>query len=231
VKKVTGNIMVKNPKTGVLEAMKFETEYQVFKGSAVISADAMNVVYIGLDNPISVSVPGFPPDKIRVSITGGTLSGSNGKYIVKPQDAAGVRECVINASVEVEKGKVQPMGRQVYRIKSVPTPKIKYGTLEGGKQSKVNVSVQPAIYASLEGFVFEGVKYDVVEYTYYYVAKGGGASGFMENTVKGKLIDPALKSRIASGRIGDVISINQIRVVGPGGKQKTIASGPTIFLN
>jgi hypothetical protein len=122
------------------------------------------------------------------------------------------------------------MGSQAYRIKTVPKPVIKFGTKEGGKISKVELSVQPAINAVLENFVFEGVKYDVVEYTYYYVAKGGGSSGFLENTVKGKMIDPQLKSRIASGRAGDVISINQIRVMGPDGKPRTIASGPTIFV-
>lgn len=34
----------------------------------------MNVIYIGIDNPVSISVPGVPNDKVSVSTEGGGLS-------------------------------------------------------------------------------------------------------------------------------------------------------------
>ncbi len=227
-KKLTGDIIVKNPATGEVKKYPFSQEYQVFRGSAVISADKMNVVYIGLDNPISVSVPGFPPDKMVVSCSGGAMTGSNGKYVVRPTDNIAVKECVINVSVKAEKG-VQKMGAASYRIKTVPAPKIKFGAKEGGKISKVELSVQTQLVAALEGFVFEGVKYDILEWTYYYVGKSGG-SKFQEGNPKGKIIPQELKTLISSGRSGDIISINQIRVMGPDGKARTLASGPSIIV-
>ena len=51
--------------------------------TAVVAADKMNVFYIGVDNPISVAVPGIASDKLRVTVNNGTITGSNGKYIVK----------------------------------------------------------------------------------------------------------------------------------------------------
>jgi len=226
-KKIAGYIEVM--KEGKPMQYKFETEYQVFKGSATISADKMNVVYIGLDNPISVSVPGFPPSALQVSCTGASLTGSAGKYVLKPVDNKDVKECVIKVSVK-DGNKVSTMGQASYRIKMVPAPKVKLGTLEGGKKSKVELSVQNVLAAVLENFVFEGVKWDVTEYSYYYVSKAGGSSGFKEAKISGKVIDGALKNYISTGRAGDVISFNQIRTVGPGGAARTIQQGPTFIL-
>jgi gliding motility-associated protein GldM len=229
-KKVEGSIMVKDPVTGGMKPLKFSTEYQVFRGSAVISADAMNVLYIGLDNPLSVSVPGFPPDKIRVTMQGATFSGGKGKYVVKPVNDLNVRKCVVNVSVETDKGKAQQMGAMEFRIKTVPKPVIKFGSLDGGKQSKPNLSVQSSILAILDGFVFEGVKYQVQEYKWLYFAKSKGSAGITEKLATGKAIPSELKGLIEGGRGGDLLVISQIKVLGPDGMSKTISSGPTIFV-
>jgi hypothetical protein len=45
----------------------------------------MNMLYAGYSNPISISVPGVPLNKIQASMTNGTLqSVGPGKYIAKP---------------------------------------------------------------------------------------------------------------------------------------------------
>src|SRR5690606_22710382 len=77
----TGVIRVKQTDGTVKE---YETEpqtYQVARPSAVVSPDAMNVLYIGVDNPISVSAPGIPKESLSVSGEGVTVSGSAGKYV------------------------------------------------------------------------------------------------------------------------------------------------------
>ena len=52
----------------------FSQKYTVVAPSATVSADIMNVLYAGYDNPMSVSVPGIPSNKLQVSMTGGTLT-------------------------------------------------------------------------------------------------------------------------------------------------------------
>jgi hypothetical protein len=42
----------------------------------------MNVFYIGLPNPVSVSAPGIAKDKVHVSISAGEISGNGGNYVV-----------------------------------------------------------------------------------------------------------------------------------------------------
>src|SRR3546814_6963321 len=62
-----GNIRVQAP-DGSFEEYPFTPSYQVSAPTAVVSADKMNVMYIGVDNPISVSVPGIPRESIRANI-------------------------------------------------------------------------------------------------------------------------------------------------------------------
>jgi gliding motility-associated protein GldM len=86
---------------------------------AVVSADKMNVFYIGIDNPVSIAVPGISGDKLKVSINNGTISGSNGKYIVKVDK---VMETIIEVTVEIKPGDVKKVGSNVFRVKRIPDP-------------------------------------------------------------------------------------------------------------
>lgn len=90
---------------------------------AVISADKMNVVYRGVDNPITVSIPGIPDNKVVATAPGlKKLNGSS--YSVRPGQGT---ELVIKASGELPDGSlVQTTSR--FRIKDVPAPS---GTVRG----------------------------------------------------------------------------------------------------
>jgi hypothetical protein len=50
-----------------------EGSYFVVKPLAVVSATKMNVVYRGLENPISVSVPGYSASQTQVTSSLGSL--------------------------------------------------------------------------------------------------------------------------------------------------------------
>ena len=52
--------------------------------SAVISADKMNVVYRGVQNPITISMPGIPDNQITASAAGLRKATGLGKYMMSP---------------------------------------------------------------------------------------------------------------------------------------------------
>lgn len=91
--------------------------------SAVIAADKMNVVYRGVDNPMTVSIPGIPDNKVNASAPGlSKVSGS--KYVMRP--GAG-RTVTIKATGTLPDGK--PVGStSEFRIKDIPRPT---GTIRG----------------------------------------------------------------------------------------------------
>lgn len=65
----SGVIKVKQTDGSIREYRTPVQTYQVARPSAVVSPDKMNVLYIGVNNPISVSAPGTPTDKVKVSMS------------------------------------------------------------------------------------------------------------------------------------------------------------------
>jgi beta-lactamase regulating signal transducer with metallopeptidase domain len=53
----------------------------------VVTAVALtkaNVVYIGIENPVNISVSGYAANAIEVAIDNGTIAGESGEYVIKP---------------------------------------------------------------------------------------------------------------------------------------------------
>jgi gliding motility-associated protein GldM len=117
---------------------------------AIISADKMNVVYRGLDNPISVSMPGVSSNKIKVSATGLSPNGK-GAYIMRPPAA---REVTIHVSATLPNGKNVKTSK-LFRIKNIPSPTgLVRGTAGYQKMSKSSL-LKSSIKSQLQDFVFD----------------------------------------------------------------------------
>ena len=84
---------------------------------AVVSADKMNVVYRGVDNPMTISIPGIPSSRVTASAPGLKALGNN-KYNMRPSTG---REVAINVSGNLPNG--QNVGSTSnFRIKEIPKP-------------------------------------------------------------------------------------------------------------
>lgn len=104
---------------GKPKEFKFEGKYFVSAPAAIISADKMNVFYAGIDNDVSVSVPGIPSSSIKASFTNATVRKTNSGWVVIP-NKAGV-EVVVTVTANVQ-GKDQKMGSKAFRVKPLPPP-------------------------------------------------------------------------------------------------------------
>lgn len=70
-------------------------EYTVgIPGGAAVMLDKMNVFYIGVDNPVTIS-SGSGWDKTSVSMSGGTISGSGSNRIVRVTQVGADRKSVV----------------------------------------------------------------------------------------------------------------------------------------
>ncbi len=98
----------------------FEQKYSVVDPSATVSADLMNMLYAGYNNPISISVPGVPVNKIQASMTGGTLTPNGpGRYIARP---AKVGQDAVITVTSTNTGRPQQMGQFTFRVRRLPDP-------------------------------------------------------------------------------------------------------------
>ena len=98
----------------------FSQKYTVVDPSATVSADLMNMLYACYNNPISVSVPGVPSNKVQASMTNGTLqSVGPGKYIARPSKIG--QDAVITVT-STNTGRAQQMGQYTFRVRKLPDP-------------------------------------------------------------------------------------------------------------
>ena len=124
-------IQVPKPNGGGSDNYETEAEYSVFAPQAAISADELNVVYVGLPNPISVSVGGVDPKNVNVSVTGGGVSlrpSKPGQYnaIIPTRNG---NECMINVTAKLPDGRTVSMGSKKFKVRNVPRPVFKAGSV------------------------------------------------------------------------------------------------------
>ncbi len=113
-----------------------------------VAADRMNVLYIGVDNPITVAVAGISNDNIQVSSEDVTvLPQGDGKYILQATKPGEVK-------VKVEsQGKL--LKETVFRVKRVPDPVGMVGSKNGGTVMVYELQEQKEMIALLENFDFD----------------------------------------------------------------------------
>ncbi|GAB1463443.1 type IX secretion system motor protein PorM/GldM [Pedobacter sp.] len=147
-----GTILVKDRTGKETPYTTPEMTYQVAKPSASVSSDKLNVIYAGIPNPFTISAPGFPD--VNASISGGSLSGSGGKYIVNVPGSLIGKEVTINVS-----GKngttTLPLGTSKFRVKGIPDPVASFAGKKGGIMSANKMASTDQVVGELENFEFD----------------------------------------------------------------------------
>lgn len=208
-------IQVPKPNGGGSDNYETEAEYSVFAPQAAISADELNVVYVGLPNPISVSVGGVDPKNVNVSVTGGGVSlrpSKPGQYnaIIPVRNG---NECMINVTAKLPDGRTVSMGSKKFKVRNVPRPVFKAGSVGfSGPISLSAMKVQANAVAALDNFVYDGVKYDVLSYRFTCI--GRRTNGPKIQVVNGSSLAP-IASFLKMLGPGDLIQFDQIKVIGP----------------
>ncbi|MBC7382914.1 MAG: gliding motility protein GldM [Bacteroidia bacterium] len=199
--------------SGKKDTYKKEGIFFALAPLAVISATKMNIVYIGLDNPISVSVPGVNSKDVNVSCTGGGSLVSDkvkGTYLLRVQNNPAIREVTITASVG---GKTMGLAR--YRIRQIPKPTPMLGSIEAsGQVSMGQLRLASFVLTPLKDFAFEGVEFNPISWNLVYQPKNGPASVFNGT---GKTLTPQAKGAMSNCRPGDRFTLLNIRAKGPAG--------------
>jgi len=210
-KKWGGFINVVSPSTGELTRYPFSSAYTVARPAAVVSPDKMNVLYVGVDNPVSISAPGVVPENLVPSISGGgTISGSKGKYIVR------VNSPGMNVNIDVRgksadgKGS-QLLGTSLFRVKAVPDPQATIGGLTPGTVSVSQFKAQGGMIANLKDFDFD-MRFDVISFRMLYFAARKDVEPFA-NT--GAIYNAKLQQIIRNAKAGDRFIFDEVKVVGP----------------
>ncbi len=197
-----------------------EVAYRVAKPSAVVSPDKMNVFYIGLPNPVSVSAPGTPKEKIKVTISSGSITGSNGAYLVNVTQSGNV---TISIFGEDGAGKSTKLGESVFRCKRLPSPHAKFAGKSGGNVPRAQLTSADRIFAALEDFDFD-TKFTVGHFKLF-IAKPRQDPQIMESS--NMMLTAPMKAALSGATAGTKVYFDEIFATGPDGIKRPL--DPIIF--
>ncbi|GAA0740223.1 gliding motility protein GldM [Gaetbulibacter jejuensis] len=179
--------------------------------SATISADKMNVVYRGVNNPMTISFAGISDNNVSASAPGLSKGSGVGKYNMNPTTG---REVTINVSGTLPDG-TKVSDKATFRIKDIPKP---VGVMAGQDGSfslpRNNVEIG-RVEAKLLDFDFDlplnvtGFKFKV--------------PGQPSITVQGNRLNGAAKNALRKAKRGDTVQIFEIRSTSSGPKIKPAA--------
>ncbi len=196
---------------GIAKTINKTLEYAVGAPSGVaVSADKMNVLYIGVDNPLTITA-GAGSEKVNATFSGGTISKVNGsKWVAKPKTPG---EHNINVIVD---GKSTPVR---YRVKYLPDPAAFVGGKRGGNMPAADFKAQGGLIARLLDSDFEAA-YRVVSYNVG--AVGGKYTVAQASRNEGNRWSGSAATIVNGAGPGTTVYFDDIRVVGPDGRERTL---------
>jgi hypothetical protein len=203
--KYTATIGVKNPQTGKTESFKKDFFYEVGQASVNVSADKMNVFYVGVDNPVTVAAAGVKTSNMSVSMSGGTLSGSGSNRTVTAKKPG-------KATITVkdrESGKSYPFE---FRVKRIPDPVVRLGKKSDGAMGSGEFKAQPGLAAWLDNFDFDA-KCGVQSYTLYYTRKRQDP---VELKGQGSRFTGQIANAVRAAKPGDQYAFTEVKAKCPG---------------
>lgn len=215
IKKYAGVIVVTTP-AGATNKHYFHDEYVVAKPSLTVSATKMNVFYIGVDNPVSISVPGVPTERVRPTISIGTLKrDATGKdwVVTVPKEGMGKKATI---SVSAGDGKdSKNMGGVEFRVKRVPDPVPFVGRVQTGPIAREELLISSVIPRMPQDFDFE-LNFVIQSFNFVSTASGD----IYQRPINGNQFSEEIKKFIRTARRGQKIWIENIVAKGPDGNRR-----------
>ena len=112
----------------------------------------MNVFYAGVDNPVSVSAPGFTADNVRATVDNGKLIKTDKGYIAKPKVIGKVANVRVEGKLD---GKWRALKSMEFRVKAIPDPIAMVAGKSGGSINKNLLAMQTGVDAIMKDFDFD----------------------------------------------------------------------------
>jgi gliding motility-associated protein GldM len=204
-KEVPLRVIVTNPLTGEKTEGESKFVYEVGSRSVAVSADKMNVFYIGVDNPVTVSASGVSSNDVRVTGTGPiSVSGSGSKYTVKATKPG-------EASIRVT-ANGSTLGSFPFRVKRIPDPIARLSNKSDGAMGTGEFKAQGGVGAFLDNFDFEATC-AVAGFNLVYVPKRQDA---IEAVNRGPRYNEAARRLVNQAKPGDVYYFENVRAKCPG---------------
>lgn len=211
---------------GTVTRHDFTSSYTVIEPTATVSATMMNVLYAGIDNPMSISVPGVAPSAISATMTNGSLTRKTDQWIARPARVG--TEAVITVTANID-GRPQTVATHTFRVRKLPDPApyIPYTDAKGNPErykggrplAKTLLMQSPGIEAAIDDDLLN-VTYRVLSFETVFFDSMGNAIPEVSN---GNQFSQRQKDSFRRLQRGKRFYISRVRAVGPDGIERDLA--------
>lgn len=212
---------------GSVDRRPFKSSYTVIEPMATISPTMMNVLYAGIDNPISISVPGVPMSGVSATISNGSLVRNGDHWVARASKVGG--EAVISVSATID-GKAQTVGSMKFRVRKLPDPS-PYLAVRDAQGNMVNYKGTPrritkgalmsadGLGAAIDDDILN-VTYSVVSFSTIFFDQMGNA---IPELSAGSRFSERQKEQFRRLKPGKSFFISNIKAKGPDGITRDIS--------
>lgn len=212
---------------GTTDRRPFKSSYTVIEPMATISPTMMNVLYAGIDNPISISVPGVPMNGIAATISEGSLTRSGDSWVAKVSKVG--TEVQISVTAEMD-GRRQNVGAMTFRVRKLPDPTAFIALKDAGgnpvqykgtpkRISKAQLMAATGLGAAVDDGILN-VSYTVVSFSTIFYDSMGNAIPEVSN---GASFSDRQKEQFKRMKAGKSFFISNIKAKGPDGITRDIS--------
>jgi hypothetical protein len=176
----------------------------------------MNMLYIGVDNPLEVAVSEQSLADIEVSISQGTLEKkAPGLYVARPEQPG---TATITTSIRKGDREPRPIDQKVFRVSRIPDPIVLFGNHRGPVITAREAKSLIGLVAQAQNFPFDAA-FTIRSFDLSYQSASDGSLVTFYN-VTGILQDEA-RQLLTTCKAGDRIWFNNIKVAAPDGTTRT----------
>lgn len=212
---------------GTFTRHDFSSSYTVIEPTATVSATMMNVLYAGIDNPISISVPGVANNGVTATMSNGTLTRKGDSWVAHP---AKVGENAVLTVVADMNGKKTEVNRTEFRVRKLPdpTPYISYKDAEGNTVhyrgqgrgiSKALLMQAPGLEAAIDDDLLN-IAFKVLSFETVTFDSMGNA---LPEVSDGNKFSSRQKAQLQRLKRGNRIYVSRVKAVGPDGITRELA--------
>lgn len=204
--------------------INYEGNFIVQKPAATVSADAMNVFYMGVDNPVSISVPGVPTEQIEPRISGSgnqLLRRPNGSYTVRLSPSQNINQGVTISAMARIDGQLRNMGDAFFRVRVVPDP---FTEIAGQTEGAINKEVLAGapLIPKMKDFDFK-MDFRITSFSMTTTVAGD----FIERHATNNVQTEDMTNIIRRANRGQRFTFENIRAIGDDGRVRNLP--PVVF--
>lgn len=210
---------------GTTSRHPFSSSYTVIEPTATVSATMMNVLYAGISNPISISVPGVPASSVSASMTNGSLSREGDHWVARPAKIGSEAVITVTASID---GRSQTVNTTSFKVRKLPDP-VAYISLPGANGSserykggrpisKAALLNAKKLDAAIDDDMLD-IDFRVKSFEIVFIDSNGDAA---VRASEGANFSQQQKDRIRSMVRKGRFYISRIKAIGPDGIERTL---------